>query len=123
MTQPSVRDTTTVFIISGDEIMTKITSRVKRHEGEISRCLDKVALVIRSGAEDMDSVAKNATGAMLAVHLTENLTTDTVAVKSQLERAAHLTRERLDLLCIARNLGKQTFYKVTLEEAQRYGLV
>lgn len=123
MPQAQVRDTTQVFIISGGEIIQSIQKRVKRHEGEISRCLDKVAVVIRGGAEDMDSIAKNATGVMLAVHMATNLTTDTVAVKSQLERSAHLTRERLDLLCIARNLGKETFYKVTLEEAQRYGLV
>lgn len=123
MAQAPVRDTTQVFIVSGGEIQTTLQKRAAQHAGELSKCLDKVAVLLKGKATDFDNLAVQATGAMLALSQGKHLTSDSLEIKAQLDRAAHLTEERLDLLCISRNLNDQTFYKVTLEEAKRYGLV
>lgn len=124
MPQAQVRDTTQVFVVPGGEIMKQLASRAAQYEGETSKCLDKVAGLLRAKADgDFDNLAVQATGAMLALAQDKHLTSDSLEIKAQLDRAAYLTRERLDLLCIRRNLDEQTFYKVSLEEAKRYGLV
>lgn len=123
MAQAPVRDTTQVFVISGGEIQETLQTRAVQHESEVTKCLNKVAALLKGKAEDFDALAVQATGAMLALSQGKHLNTDALEIKAQLDRAAHLTEERLDLLCIRRNLNDQTFYKVTLEEAKRYGLV
>ena len=124
MPAPQVRDTTQVFIVPGDEIMKQLASRAAQHMGETTKCLDKVAALLRGKADgDFDNLAVQATGAMLALAQDKHLTSDSLEIKAQLDRAAYLTQERLDLLCIRRNLSEQTLYKVSLEEAKRYGLV
>jgi hypothetical protein len=123
MAQAQVRDTTQTFIVAGGEIQATLATRAAQHEGEVTKCLNKVAALLKGKAEDFDGLAVQATGAMLALSQGKHLNTDALEIKSQLDRAAYLTDERLDLLCIRRNLGDQSFYKVTLEEAKRYGLV
>lgn len=124
MPAPEVRNTTQVFVISGDEIQSSINIRARQHDAEINKCLDKVSNLLRSKADgDFDALAVAATGAMLALIQDDHLTSDSVEIKAQLDRASYLTKQRLDLLCIARNLQKATFYKVMLDEAKRYGLV
>lgn len=124
MPQPELRDTTQVFFIQGGSIQKSIQHRSKQHEGELAKCLDKVATLIKNKADgDYEALGVVATGAMLALVQDVHLTSDSVEVRAQLDRASYLTSERLDLLCIARNLSESTFYKVTLEEAKRYGLV
>jgi len=124
MATPSVRETTQEFVLVGGEIIEAIQGRSSRHQNEISQCLDKVAALLKKKADgDFESLSNHAVGAMMAIVRQEYLTTDSLEIKAQLDRAAHLTNERLDLSCIARNLVKESYYKVTLEEAKRYGLV
>jgi hypothetical protein len=123
MAQAQVRDTTQTFIVAGGEIQETLNKRAKQHEGEIAKCLDKVAVLLKAKAADYETLAIQATGAMLALSQGKHMNSDSLEIKTQLDRAAYLTDERLDLLCIRRNLGDQSFYKVTLEEAKRYGLV
>lgn len=124
MAVPSVRDTTQEFVLSGREIIEAIQQRSSRHQGEIGQCLDKVNVLLKRKANgDFDELSNNAVGAMLALIRKEYLTSDSLEIKVQLDRAAYLTNERLDLSCIARNLVKESYYKVKLEEAKRYGLV
>jgi hypothetical protein len=123
MANAPVRDTTQVFVVAGGEIQAMLQTRSQQHEGEIAKCLDKVATLLKGKATDFDGLATQATGAMLALSQGKHMNSDSLEIKTQLDRAAHLTDERLDLLCIRRNLNDQTFYKVTLEEAKRYGLV
>lgn len=123
MAQAPVRDTTQVFVLPGGEVQATLQTRAAQHEGEIKKCLNKVAALLKGKATDFDALAIQATQAMLAISQGKHLTSDSLEIKAQLDRAAYLTEERLDLLCIRRNLNEQTFYKVTLEEAKRYGLV
>lgn len=124
MATPSVRETTQEFVLVGNEIIEAIQSRSSRHQNEISKCLDKVAALLKKKADgDFDALSNHAVGAMMAIVRQEYLTSDSLEIKAQLDRAAYLTNERLDLSCIARNLVKESYYKVTLEEAKRYGLV
>lgn len=121
---PGVRDTTQVFVLDGAEIIKAIQARASRHQGEVSQCLDKVSDVLKRKSEgEYESLSVHAVGAMLALVRGEYQTTDSLEIKAQLDRAAYLTNEQLDLSCIARNLVKESYYKVTLEEAKRYGLV
>lgn len=124
MPAPSVRDTTQEFVLTGHEIIDAIHQRSTRHQNEIGQCLDKVsALLKRKAGGEFEELANHAVGAMMAIVREEYLTSDSLEIKAQLDRAAYLTNERLDLSCIARNLVKESYYKVTLEEAKRYGLV
>jgi len=124
MATPTVRDTTQEFVLSGEEIIKAIQSRSNRHQNEIGQCLDKVSDLLKRKSEgEFDALSSHAVGAMLAIVREEYLTSDSLEIKAQLDRAAYLTNEQLDLLCIARNLVKESYYKVTLEEAKRYGLV
>lgn len=125
MARMEPRESTQNFVLSGRDIANALKGRIKQHEGEISRCLDKVATFLKQRAEgDYDRLADSAAGLMHSLFQDPHiLTTDTVAVKAQIERASYLTRERLDLSCILMNLEDQTFYKFNLDEAKRYGLV
>jgi len=123
MAQAVVRDTTQEFVVSGGEIQATLQKRAAQHSGEVNKCLDKVSSLLKGKGSDYDSLATAATGAMLALAQGKHLNSDSLEIKAQLDRAAYLTDERLDLLCIGRNLNDQTFYKVTLDEAKRYGLV
>jgi hypothetical protein len=123
MAQAPVRDTTQVFVLPGGEVQATLQTRAAHHEAEITKCLNKVAALLKGKAEDFDALAIQATGAMLALSQGKHLNSDALEIKAQLDRASYLTEERLDLLCIRRNLNEETFYKVTLEEAKRYGLV
>ena len=124
MPAPNVRESTQEFVLTGDEIIQSINNRATRHKNEVGQCLDKVSDLLKKKSEgDYDNLSSHAVGAMLAIVREEYLTSDSLEIKAQLDRAAYLTNEQLDLLCIARNLVKESYYKVTLEEAKRYGLV
>lgn len=118
-----VRDTTLVFTITGEEIQKSIQTRVARHEGEINKCLDEISSMLAKKSEDFNTLAQNAASLMLVLADKEHLAVEALVVKAQLQRASSLTSERIDLLCIARNLDQKIYYKVNLQEAKRYGLV
>lgn len=118
------KDTTQTFTLRGGGIAATIKGRMKQHEAEISKCLNKIADVLKEKSEDYDTLAMKAAALMMALSQDDDiLNTDTVAVKAQVDRAAYLTKERLDLSCIMLNLDDNTMYEVSLEEAKRYGLV
>lgn len=120
----TIRESTQEFVLTGSDVIKAIHNRATRHQNEIGQCLDKVSALLRKKADgDYDELANHAVGAMMAIVRQEHLTSDSLEIKAQLDRAAYLTNERLDLSCIARNLVQEQFYKVTLEEAKRYGLV
>jgi len=122
--KPELRETTQTFMLSGSDIQSALGNRAKQHDEETKKCLTKISKIFTDKADgDYARLAQIATAAMLALVQNVHLASDAVEVKAQLERAAYLTQERLDLLCIQRNLTGSVFYKVSLEEAKRYGLV
>lgn len=117
-------ETTLVFVKRGDEIQDAINKRATRHQNEIKDCMDSISMkLLKDFDGDTDNLVTQLVSLMLSLVLNKHLTGRALSIKTQLERAAYLTEEKLDLLCIARNLNKQDFYKVTLEEAKRYGLI
>lgn len=119
-----VHESSQTFMISGRQLKTAIYERVRRHSLERDNCLDKVATQLEEAAQKKgDSVAKQAASAMMSVLLNKNLTADSMTVKAQLDRTVFLTNEVTDLTCIAKNLLQDDFYKVSLDEAKRYGLL
>ena len=122
--KPELRETTQTFMLSGSDIQAALGNRAKQHDEETKKCLTKISKIFTDKADgDYGRLAQIATAAMLALVQNVHLASDAIEVKAQLERAAYLTQERLDLLCIQRNLTGSVFYKVSLEEAKRYGLV
>ena len=123
-TKPELRETTQTFMLSGSDIQAALNTRAKQHDEEVKKCLTKISKILTDKADgDYAKLAQIATAAMLALAQNVHLASDAIEIKAQLERASYLTQERLDLLCIQRNLTGSVFYKVSLEEAKRYGLV
>ena len=119
-----VRETTTTFLVIGSDIQKSITSRISRNKGEIDKCLTNVSSMLKEKAQhNIEQIAEQATAIMLVLAMGEHLTSDSLVVKTQVERASFLSKENLELSCIAKNLDKDTIYKVTSQEAMRYGLV
>lgn len=122
--KPELRETTQIFMISGADISASLNLRAKQHDEETKKCLTKISALLTDKAQgDYGRLAQEATAAMLALAQDVHLASDAIEIKAQLERAAYLTQERLDLLCIQRNLAQSVFYQVSLAEAKRYGLV
>lgn len=114
----------TIFMISGDELRDALEKRAARHQGEINECLDQVSRVLREKAGDSyDNLLSVAINAMMAQYSPEGtMTAPTRVIQSQLARAAHLQNERIDLLTISRNISSNHKYRLTVEEARRYGM-
>ena len=119
-----IRDTTTTFVISGDDIQTSINERMIRHRSETDRCLTTVADMLKEkGQDNSEQVAIQAAAIMAVLFGADNLASDALVVQVNIERASFLNKECLELACIAKNLQATASYYVTLEEAKRYGLV
>ena len=124
MARAQVRDTTTVFVMLGEEIQKTIQNRIARHNGEIGTCLTKVADVLKEKSQyNIERLPDEAAALMLVLASGQNLTATALVVQTNVERASFLSKEVLDLTCIGKNLDSEGFYNVTLEEAKRYGLV
>jgi hypothetical protein len=124
MSAPPINDTTTIFIRLGEEIQKAIGTRISRHNGEVEACLTTVSTMLKDRAQDnSEQVAEQAAALMLVLEGAEHLTSNALVVQTNLKRASFLTNETLDLACIAKNLESSSLYRVTLEEAKRYGLV
>jgi hypothetical protein len=123
---PSIqtRETTTEFILQGTDIQKSLQSRISRHKNEVDKCLTAISDVLKAkSGGTIDNLATNASAVMLVLTTDKHLTADALIIKTQLERASFLSQEQLDLSCIAKNIDSNVLYKVTLEEAKRYGLV
>lgn len=118
-----VEQESTVFLIPGDELRKSVEARAARHMGEINGCLEAVSRLLKEKAGDSyESLLEVCVNAMLAVHQEEGMTAPTRTIKAQLERAAFLQNERIDLLTISRNINTNRAYRVTVAEARRYGM-
>lgn len=120
--QTMLHESTKSFVIQGAALRKSLYERIKWHTAEKDNCLDKIATYFDENASN-DSVSKVAAAAMLSVTLNKNLTVNSMVIKAQLDRAVFLTNEIIDLTCIAHNLIPGDFYRVSLEEAKRYGLL
>lgn len=122
--QAPVANNTTDFLLEGSLIQRAIHARLAKHQGEVSACLTKVSTMLqdKSGGS-AETLAAEAAAAMLALLAGEHSTASTLFLKALLERSAFLSREQLDLSCIALNIRSEAFYQVSLKEAKRYGLV
>lgn len=114
----------TEFMIPGEELRASLEKRAARHQGEINECLEQVSRVLRERAGDSyDQLLSIAVNAMMAQHSPDGtMTAPTRVIKAQLERAAFLQNERIDLLTISRNINSGHKYRLTVEEARRYGM-
>lgn len=113
----------TTFIVPGSELYTALERRAARHQGEINECLDSIMKLLREKAgTDYELLLSSSVNAMLALHHPDSMTAPTRVIKAQLERAAHLQNERTDLLTIARNLNRERAYRLSVDEAKRYGM-
>lgn len=120
---PTEPEHSTTFIIPGDELYEALGRRAARHQGEIQGCLDSITQLLREKAgTDYELLLTSTVNAMLALHHPDSMTAPTRVIKAQLERAAHLQNERTDLLTIARNISKERAYRLSVEEAKRYGM-
>lgn len=118
-----VESESTVFLIQGSELRTAIEARAARHKGEINECLETVAKILREKSEDTyESLLNVCVQAMMAIHQEESMTAASRVIKTQLERAAFLQNERIDLTTISRNINSGRSYRITVEEARRYGM-
>lgn len=113
----------TIFHVPGSELFSSLEKRAARHLGEINDCLDSISKILKEKAgTEYDDLLNTCVQAMLAIHHSEGMTAPTRVIKAQLERAAQLQNERIDLLTIARNIRKDRGYRLTVEEAKRYGM-
>lgn len=129
-TATALHENTEVFVVQGSELIKKIYERAKRHEQEQQKCLEELSDIMTSsklseqGGETWDhAICKVAASLMLALGLGTNLTGSALVAKAWLDRAVFLTREIQDLSCLAKNLTPGDYYKVTMEDARRYGMV
>lgn len=124
MTTRTYRETTTEFVLEGASIQKALQSRISRHQSEVETCLTKISSMLKEKAEyNTENLAAQAAAVMLVLTSDAHLTSDALVIKTQLERASYLAKEQLDLVCIAKNIESEMLYKVSLEEAKRYGLV
>lgn len=120
--EPQVNNTTTVFKQSGQLIKRAIYELVRGTlEPGRQRCLDALRAML-SLDNETDPIGK-AVGLMVTLEEGIHLSASALAAQAQIQRAATLTREIRELKCIAANLHDSEVYKITLEEAQRYGLL
>lgn len=124
MSAVSVRETTTEFVILGKDIQMSLQKRITRHSNETDKCLTTISTMLKDKSKNNpELIAEQAAALMLALESEENIVADAIVVKTNIKRASYLSKESLDLSCIAHNLDSDGIYKVTLEEAKRYGLV
>lgn len=113
----------TVFNIPGDELVASLEKRAARHQGELNDCLESVSTILKEhSGESYETLLQTCVQAMLAMNQPTNMTVWARVINAQMERAAFLQNERTDLLTIARNVRKDRSYRITVEEARRYGM-
>ena len=127
MSKPLVtHDSTNVFSLQGGQIINAIHGRLLKYEQEKAECLTKIAEEIRKAAamgETPDDPSRVAASLVVVLMFGKHLTVGATLLHSLATRAVFLTEETYELSCIARNLQTGDFYKVTVNEARRYGLV
>ena len=117
---------TTGFRLKGAHIVAGINGRIASIRAEINASMDQIATTITrripEGNMDPKKVLEEAVGAMLALYAEENATGFSVSIKAHLQRCNQLQADLTELQCIARNLLSDQVYRVSVEEAIKYGL-
>lgn len=117
-----VYDTTSEFILGGSQLKTALYERSKRHQQERLGCLDEISTLLTQAAQEAD-VSKAAASLVVTLVANRNLTGKALVIKALVDRTVFLQIEEQELTCVGKNLIDTAFYKLTVPEALRYGLL
>lgn len=125
--QPLVVELSTqVFVKSGEDLVAAIYERSKRHTEERSQCIQNIATILMECGDEenqVEHVAGSAATLLVALKTNEGLKGQALVAQAWVDRAAFLTKEVVDLKCIAKNIDHSAQYRVSLDDAKRYGLL
>tara|TARA_R100001244_G_scaffold36778_2_gene33633 strand:- start:8975 stop:9328 length:354 start_codon:yes stop_codon:yes gene_type:complete len=103
------------FLRTGADIQKAIYAHVKNS-------LDPALQELTDGLSATLQNADHAVAFLIAVTDGYGLSSKALAVKSVCDKASQLTKQIRDLSCVAKNIMPEVVYRVSLEDAQRFGL-